>query len=80
MKEEQDQTQLKGLKRKIANENEAPEGNQPVKKARTDPIYQIPNSLMALIQADEKNKELWDEVVAEKIRKDLWVEKVQSVR
>ena len=80
MKEEQDQTQLKGLKRKIANENEAPKGDHPVKKARTDPIYQIPNSLMVLIQADEKNKELWDEVVAEKIRKDLWVEKVQSVR
>merc|ERR1711970_350270 len=33
---------------------------------------------MTLIKADEKNKVLWDEVVAEKTRKDLWVEKVQS--
>ena len=76
-KEEEDKTELKGQKRKIANEKENTEDSE-AKKNRVEVIYEITPGLLALAKADEKNKEKWDEIIAFKARKDKWVEKVQE--
>ena len=76
-KEEEDKTELKGQKRKIANEKENTEDSE-AKKNRIEVVYEITSGLLALAKADEKNKEKWDEIIAFKARKDKWVEKVQE--
>ena len=76
-KEEEDKTELKGQKRKIANEKENTDDSE-AKKNRVEVIYEITAGLLALAKADEKNKEKWDEIIAFKARKDKWVEKVQE--
>ena len=79
MKEDQDKTALKGQKRKLANEKENDNEEQEAKKPRNDAIFEVKGELLNLIETDEKNKTLWNELLALKTRKDLWVEKLQEV-
>ena len=79
MKDDQDKTALKGQKRKLANEKENHKEDQLSKKPCNDVIFEVKGELLALIEADEKNKILWDELLTLKTRKDEWVEKLQDV-
>ena len=79
MKDDQDKTALKGQKRKLANEKENDKEDQLSKKPHNDVIFEVKGELLALIEADEKNKILWDELLTLKTRKDEWVEKLQDV-
>ena len=43
-----------------------------------DESYDIEGILLDLIKDDTRNKKLWDEIIAYKVRKDVWYEKVRE--
>ena len=43
-----------------------------------DESYDIEGTLLDLIKDDTRNKKLWDEIIAYKVRKDVWYEKVRE--